>query len=211
MSQDTSTSRNPQPTLGGGSFLASRLVAHELQHLQKEWWWLALLGVLLIAAGTLAIIYPGITSVGAVIVLGASLLVSGVATLVASFWAGKWSAQLLQILVGVLYVVVGFIIMDAPIAATGSITVFVAAMFIVVGIMRAVTALTTRYPQWGWGLLSGLITLLLGVIIYKNMPGTALWAIGTLVGIELLFAGWFWLMLGLAIWKLPAERPMDAN
>lgn len=211
MSHDTSTIRNPQPTLGGGNLLPSRLVAHELQHLQREWWWLALLGVLLIAAGTLALIYPGITSVGAVIVLGASLLVSGVATLVASFWAGKWSAQLLQILVGVLYVVVGFIIMDAPIAATGSITVFVAAMFIVVGIMRAVTALTTRYPQWGWGLLSGLVTLLLGVIIYKSMPNTAFWAIGTLVGIELLFAGWFWLMLGLAIWKLPAERLTGVN
>ena len=211
MSQDTTTSRNPPSTLSPGSLLASRLVAHELQHLQKEWWWLAGLGVLLIAAGTLSLVYPCVTSVAAVIVLGASLLVSGVATLVASFWAGKWSAQLLQILVGVLYVVVGFIIMDAPVVATVNVTLFVAAMFIVIGILRAVTALTTRYPQWGWGLLSGLITLLLGVIIYKNLPETALWAIGTLVGIELLFAGWFWLMLGLAIWKLPAERPTNAG
>jgi uncharacterized membrane protein HdeD (DUF308 family) len=184
----------------------ARLAEHELRHLKNEWWWLAALGILLILSGLVALVYPTMSSIAAVIVLGVSLLVSGVATVVASFWAGKWSAMLLQLLVGVLYVVVGFILMDAPIASTVSLTLFVAALFIVVGIMRSAAALVLRFPQWGWALLSGLLTTLVGVVIYKNLPETALWAIGTLIGIELIFDGWYWVMLGVALWRLPVSR-----
>lgn len=204
MSYESSSAQPANPSTAG--IAGARLDEHELRHLQKEWWWLAGLGVLLIVSGTLAIVYPAVSSVATVVVLGMALLVSGVASIVASFWAGRWSAHLLQLLFGVLYVVVGFIIMDAPLSATASLTLFVAAMFIVVGILRSFAALTLRYPQWGWALLSGLITALLGLVIYKNLPETALWAIGTLVGIELIFGGWFWLMLGVALWKLPNGR-----
>jgi uncharacterized membrane protein HdeD (DUF308 family) len=182
------------------------LVEHELRHLQKDWWWFVALGILLILSGLVALVYPTLSSIAAVVVLGMTLLVSGVATIVASFWAGKWSALILQLLVGILYVVTGFILMDTPIASTVNLTLFVAALFIVVGIMRSVAALVLRFPQWGWALLSGLLTTLVGTAIYKNLPETALWAIGTLVGIELIFDGWFWVMLGMALWKLPVSR-----
>jgi uncharacterized membrane protein HdeD (DUF308 family) len=66
-----------------------------------------------------------------------------------------------------------------------------------------VAALTIRFPQWGWALLSGALTTLVGLAIYKNYPETALWAVGTLVGIQLIFDGWFWIMLGAAIRRLP--------
>jgi uncharacterized membrane protein HdeD (DUF308 family) len=181
-------------------------VEHELRHLQKEWWWFVALGILLILGGFVALVYPTVSSIAAVIVLGMTLLVSGVATIVASFWAGRWSAMLLQLLVGVLYIVTGFILMDSPIASTVSLTLFVAALFIVVGIVRTTAALALRFPQWGWALLSGLLTTLVGVAIYKNLAETALWAIGTLIGIELIFDGWFWVMLGMTLWKLPVRR-----
>ena len=201
---------NPVGSATSDSPLAPRtavlLVEHELRHLQKEWWWFVALGVLLILGGLVALVYPTVSSIAAVIVLGMTLLVSGVATIVASFWAGRWSAMLLQLLVGVLYVVTGFILMDSPVASTVSLTLFVAALFIVVGIVRTTAALALRFPQWGWALLSGLLTTLVGVAIYKNLPETALWAIGTLIGIELIFDGWFWVMLGMALWKLPRGR-----
>lgn len=185
----------------------ARAVEHELRHLQQEWWWFVVLGILLVVSGTVALVYPLVSSVAAVMVLGMTLLVSGAATIAAAFWAGKWSAMLLQLLVGVLYAVAGFIIMDTPIASTVSLTLFIAALFMVIGIMRSVAALALRFPQWGWALLSGLLTTLVGLVIYKNLPETAFWAIGTLVGIELLLGGWFWVMLGIALWRLPVSRP----
>ena len=180
---------------------------HELQHLRDEWWWFLILGILLVISGVTAIAYPFASSVAAVMVLGVSLLVSGVATIITSFWAGKWSAMLLQLLAGIFYAVVGFVIMDTPIKSTVNLTLVVAAMFLIFGTMRAVAALVIRFPQWGWALLSGAVTMLVGLVIFKNLPETALWAIGTLVGVQLLSDGWFWIMLSLAIRQLPANRP----
>lgn len=185
----------------------ARAVQHELQHLRDEWWWFLVLGILLAVSGVVALVYPFATSVAVIIVLGVSLLISGVATIVTSFWAGKWSALLLQMLIGIFYAVTGFIIMDAPVAATVNLTLVVAVLFIVVGIMRSVAALVIKFPQWGWSLLSGALTMIVGVVIYKNLPETATWAIGTLVGVQLLSDGWYWIMLSIAIRQLPTNRP----
>jgi uncharacterized membrane protein HdeD (DUF308 family) len=186
------------------------LVTHELAHLKKEWWWLMLLGVLLVVCGTIAIAYPPFTSVGAVMVLGVLLIVSGAATIVSSFLTGKWSAFLLEVLVGILYVIAGMAIMDAPVASTMLLTLFIAAFFIVVGTFRIVSCLALKFPQWGWGLLNGVITLLFGGIIYKRFTEcplkVALVMIGVLVGIELLLNGWTWMMLALSLRRLPAEQ-----
>jgi len=184
----------------------AKMIEHELQHLKAEWWWFLALGILLLVSGLVAIGYPIISSVAIVMVLGMSLMVSGIATIVATFWSGRWSAHMLQLLVGIFYTVVGFLVMDMPLESTASLTLVMATMFLVVGIMRSVAALTIRYPQWGWSLLSGLLTTLIGVLIYKNFEDTALWAIGTLVGIQLIFDGWFWIMLGMALWRLPVGR-----
>ena len=183
-----------------------RAIRHELEHLRDEWWWFLVLGIVLVLSGAVALVYPFVASVAAVMVFGVSMLLSGLATIVTSFWAGKWSALLLQLLIGVFYAVVGFIIMDTPIASTVNLTLVVAAMFVVVGIMRSVAALAIRFPQWGWSLLSGALTTLVGVVIYKNLPETALWAIGTLVGIQLIFDGWFWIMLGVSLRRLPIRE-----
>lgn len=185
-----------------GSGPIGQAVRHELHHLASEWWWFLVLGVLLMVSGVAALTYPFLASVATVTVLGVALLLSGIATIVASFWAGRWSATLLQLLVGIFYAVVGFMVMDAPVTATVSLTLVVAAMFIIIGILRSVAALTIRFPQWGWALLSGALTTLVGLVIYKNLPETALWAIGTLVGINLLFDGWYWVMLSLAVRRL---------
>jgi len=182
------------------------VVAHELAHLRGEWWWFLILGILLVVSGLVAMIYPFIASLAAVMVLGMSLLICGVATVVTSFWAGKWSAMLLQLLIGIFYAVLGYVIIDKPLASTVSLTLVVAAMLIVVGMMRSIAALVIRFPQWGWSLLSGAITTLLGLMIYKNLPEDALWVIGMLIGIQLIFDGWFWIMLSAAIRRLPARQ-----
>lgn len=162
---------------------------HELVHLKKSWWWFLLLGILLVIGGAVAVAYPFISSLSVVVVLGAVLLIAGIAMVVASFWTGTWSGFLIQLLIGLLYIVTGLLISDSPVEATGALTLLVAAMFILAGIFRMVAAITIRFPQWGWVLLNGAISLILGVLIYKQYPGSATWLIGTLFGVDLIFNG----------------------
>jgi uncharacterized membrane protein HdeD (DUF308 family) len=206
MSQDIQPSSDIAPTGSAAGLPVARIIEHELHHLRQEWWWFLALGILMVIGGTIALAYPFFSTISTVVVLGMTLLVSGVAMIVATFWAGRWSAHVLQLLIGVFYVVVGYLILDMPLEATASLTLVVAAMFLVVGIMRSVAALVLRYPQWGWSLLSGLLSTFIGLVIYKHFSSTALWAIGTLVGIQLIFDGWFWIMLGMALRRLPVGR-----
>ncbi len=175
------------------------MLGEDLEAAGKNWWLLLLLGMLLTIGGVAAIAYPLVSSVGAIMILGIVLIVSGIATIIGAFWAGQWSGFLLQLLVGVLYVMAGLAIRDAPVESTALLTMFIAAFFIVVGIFRIIVSLVERFPQWGWAMLNGIITLLAGVIIYDTFPVSALWVIGLLVGLELLFNGWTWIMLSLVI------------
>ncbi len=181
---------------------------HELQHMQKNWCWFLLLGILLMVGGMATIIVPLFTvaaSLVAVIVLGIVLMINGAGVIIGSVWAGKWSGMLLHLLVGLLYVVVGFLIIDRAGKAVLVFTIYIALIFILLGSYRIIASLAVRFPQWGWALLNGVVTLLAGVIIYKRFPESALWVIGLLVGLELLFNGWSWIMLSIGLRNLPSE------
>lgn len=187
-----------------------KLIEHELTHIQKHWGWFLVLGILLIVGGVAAIAFPILSSVGAVIVLGIILIVSGIFTIVGAFWAGKWSAFLLQILIGILYLIAGIVMDDMPLQSMEVLSLFMAAFFIVAGVFRVVVALAERFPKWGWALLNGVVTLLVGLIILESYPISALWAIGVLVGVELLFNGWTWVMLSLALRDAPSDEESDS-
>jgi uncharacterized membrane protein HdeD (DUF308 family) len=133
------------------------------------------------------------------------LMVSGVATIVSAFWIGAWSGFLLQLLVGILYVACGFVVTENPIVSAVAMTVFIAVSFIILGIFRTVAALRLRFPLWGWSVLNGVVTLLAGVIIYRQLPFDALWVIGLLVGLEMLFNGWTWIMLARALRRMAPQ------
>jgi uncharacterized membrane protein HdeD (DUF308 family) len=184
----------------------------EFQHLRSEWWWFLLYGILLVVCGTACVVFPALTvltSFVAVVLLGMALIVGGIATIIAAFWGGRWSGLLLQVLVGVLYLVVGYTIMEAPwLKSVEALTLFVAAFFVVAGGFRILASLMMRFPFWGWSLLNGIVTFLLGVIIYRlynQFPPSAVWILGLLIGIEMLLNGWTWVMMSLAIKKIPAR------
>jgi len=185
--------------------VVSDMLVEEFKHLRRHWIWMLLLGILLVISGTVCIVFPMMASFAATIVLGICLMVAGVATVVGAFWAGKWSGFTVSLLIGILYLVAGYVISDKPFQSAVALTLFLAVFFIVAGIVRTISALTIRHPLWGWSLLNGLVTLLLGIIIYRNFPESGLWLIGLLVGIEMLLHGWFDIMLSFAIRKIPAE------
>ena len=199
----------PIEAITPGSVLApGAVLRHELQALHKQWWCFLLLGITLVVLGTLAIADPFITAFtgfAAVLILGFLLLAAGIVQVISSFWAGKWSGMLLHMLVGVLYAVVGYMIIDDPKVSMLILTKFIAIFLIVAGVFRIVSALMTRFNDWGWVLLNGVITLILGLIINRQLPEAALWVIGLFIGIELLFNGWAWIMLSLGLRRISAE------
>ncbi|HEX4071903.1 MAG TPA: DUF308 domain-containing protein [Planctomycetaceae bacterium] len=185
--------------------ISSSILTHELHHLAAHWLWFLLLGVLLALAGTAAIVVPPATvgtTLAVTIVLGALLMIGGVATIVSSFWIGRWSGFLVQLLVGLIYLACGFVMTEKPVVTAVAMTVFIAVTFVVLGVFRSISALVLRFPQWGWSLLNGVITLLAGLLIYRQLPFDALWVVGLLVGVEMLLNGWTWIMLALVLRRL---------
>ena len=123
------------------------ILGQEIENVPKHWWLFLLLGIVLVLGGIVAVSYPLVSSLGAVMVLGIILIVCGIFTIIGAFWAGKWSSLLLQLLVGILYVMAGMAIRDAPVESSALLTMFIAAFFIVVGIFRVVVSLVERFPQ----------------------------------------------------------------
>lgn len=207
MSSDVSERPGTTVVVAGAG--AGATVSQELRHLCGQWWCFLLQGILLAVCGTAAVLFPAltiVTSFAAMVILGVALMVAGVATIVTSLWAGKWSGLLLHLLVGILYIVTGFVITDRPGVSAAVVTSFLAAFFIIAGTFRMVAALVLRFGHWGWALLNGAVTLLGGVIIYRHFPESALWVIGLLVGLEMMFHGWSWVMLALALRKAGEGR-----
>jgi uncharacterized membrane protein HdeD (DUF308 family) len=171
---------------------------HELQALHQQWWCFLLLGISLVILGTVCIADPFIASVASVLVLGFVMLAGGITQVISSFWAGKWSGMLFHLLIGLLYAVVGYMMIDAPGAGLAVVTKLIAIFLIVSGTFRIVSSLMIRFHDWGWVLLNGVITLLLGLIINRQ-PGDSLWIIGLFVGVEMIFNGWAWIMLSIGL------------
>lgn len=116
----------------------------------------------------------------------------------------------IDLLMGVLYGVVGFMVLANPAASAVSLTLLIAMFLIIGGIFRIVASVATHYPNRGWLALHGVIALILGAMIWQQWPASGLWVIGLFIGIELFFNGLTMLMLGMAAHHLPEgthEKP----
>lgn len=165
---------------------------------QKNRGWFLALGILLIIAGTLAIIYDVAATLLSVLFFGWLLMIMGVIEAVQSFWQPKWGGVFLHLMVGTLAAVVGFHLVTSPMAGALVLSLVMAIYFMLAGIFRAVTAIAMRFPNWGWVLLSGVVTFILGVFIKSQWPMSGLWIIGLFIGIDMIFSGWSYVMLALA-------------
>ena len=172
-----------------------------LADFQKNRGWFLVQGIFLLIVGSLAIIYDVTATLISVFVFGWTLIFAGAFEALQSLWQPKWGGLFLQLTVGILAVVVGFHFLASP--ATGALVLIflMAVYFMVVGILRAVTALTMRFPNWGWVLFSGIVTFMLGVLIKWNWAVSGLWIIGLFIGIDMIFRGWSYVMLFLAARK----------
>src|SRR4029079_19631563 len=122
--------------------------------------------------------FPVASTLATVTVLGALILVGGVAEAVGAFWCREWSGFFLAVLSGTLGVVIGLMLLGNPIQAGMTLTVLLASFLFVGGVFAAVPALAHRFEGWGWQLLSGAIDVVLGVMIWRGMPWSGLTIIG---------------------------------
>jgi uncharacterized membrane protein HdeD (DUF308 family) len=179
-------------------------IRHELQAIRGNWIWLVVLGIALIVLGTILMGSPVIATLATVTTLGVLILVVGGMEIVGAFWCLEWSGFFLELLSGVLGVVLGLMLLINPIKGGITLTILLASFLFVGGIFKVAAAVTHRFGGWGWLLLSGAIDIVLGVLIWDELPYSGLTIIGVLVGISMIFRGVTWLMLGLRIKQIPA-------
>lgn len=161
------------------------------QQLARSWKTLMAVGVLAIAIGCVAIVVPAVASVGTAIFIGWLLMVLGAFLLAGAFAAHSLGSVIVRLLWAFLTLLVGLWLVVEPHNGTLTLTFVLGIYFLFMGVTRIAVALSAHGRE-GAGLvgLSGLAGLLIGILILAKLPSSADWAIGLLVGIDLIFAGW---------------------
>jgi uncharacterized membrane protein HdeD (DUF308 family) len=170
----------------------------ERAKLHEVWLLFFIGGIALLVLGLSAIGSSFIATLATVMVFGILLLLGSIFQIVSAFWARRWRGFVANLLVGVLYLMTGVFMVDHPLRAAEGLTLLIAICLTAGGIMRVALSLLNRFEGWGWVLFSGLISFVLGVSIWRQWPVSGLWVIGLFLGIEMVFGGWSWIMLGLA-------------
>jgi uncharacterized membrane protein HdeD (DUF308 family) len=171
----------------------------ELREAGRNWKWLLGLGIFSIILGVFALGALTITTLVSIFFLGFLLLANGIVEGIHAFKADKAKEFFFHVSTGVLYAAVGVLFVINPVASAASVTLLLGAFFIAGGVFRIIWAFVTRFRNWGWVVLNGIVTLLLGVIVWADWPISGLWVIGLFVGIEMVINGWSRVMFALAL------------
>ncbi len=168
--------------------------------LRAKWGWIVALGVVYTVAGFIALGSVAMATVVSVFVVGVMMIVAGVAEVISAFQIKTWGKFLLWVLLGLLYVVAGFVTFQNPLLAAVLLTLILGASLVASGIMRIILAFSMkRETPWIWVALSGAVTLLLGVLILMRWPVSSVYILGLFLGIDLIMAGASWVGIGLGL------------
>lgn len=178
----------------------ARIGLHELR---KSWGWILAIGILLIIIGTAAIGRSRLATFSTVVVFGWMLIIGGALQAIHAFATRAWGGFFVQLLGGLLALVVGFLVVAHPAAGALTVTLLIAAGFMIGGMFRIAAAIAMDLPHRGWVILNGLVTLALGVLIWRQWPVSGLWVIGLFIGIDFIFTGWSLVMLAMVVKNPP--------
>ena len=168
--------------------------------LRAKWGWIVALGVVYLIAGFIALGSVAMATVASVLIVGVMMIIAGVAEVISAFQIKSWGKFLLWVLLGLLYVVAGFVTFQNPLLAAVLLTLVLGASLVASGIMRIILAFSMkREAPWIWVALSGVITVLLGVLILARWPVSSLYILGLFLGIDLIMAGASWVGIGFGL------------
>lgn len=147
-------------------------------------------GVLIVIAGFLSLMSPLAGGLSITVMIGTMILLAGIMQLVLVFRAGSFGEGLFLALLGLLGIVTGGYTLMHPAEALAALTLLLSAWFVASGIIESIAAFGARDNKgWGWILFSGIVSVLLGLMLWSQFPLSGAWAVGTLVGVRLLFSG----------------------
>lgn len=167
--------------------------------LEKNWGWLLAFGLFSIVLGTIGLGMTFVLTELAIVFFAALLIVGGVFQLLNALKCNGWKSTAWHVLIALLYVAAGVYMTLHPTLAAVSLTLLLGAMFIAVGLLRAIMAFQIKPAAgWYWPLISGIVSLILGGLILAEWPQSGLFIIGLFIAIELIFNGWSYLFIALA-------------
>ncbi|MFJ3669924.1 HdeD family acid-resistance protein [Streptomyces sp. NPDC090106] len=161
----------------------------ETARLKRGFGWLAALGVVLVLAGLIGLIYTGVATLTSMLLFGWLLLIGGVVGLLHAIQARGTNFFWLGVVVAALNIAAGVVVMRRPEAAAEALTMFAALLFLTGGVFRLVGSLVVRGPQFGWTLVQGAFGLLLGILVLASWPSSSKYVIGCFFSLALLFDG----------------------
>ncbi|MEW6644811.1 MAG: HdeD family acid-resistance protein [Pseudomonadota bacterium] len=168
--------------------------------LRAKWGWIVALGVVYLITGVIALGSVVMATVASVLVVGVMMIIAGVAEVIGAFQFKSWGKFLLWVLLGALYVVAGFVAFENPLLAAALLTLILGASLVASGVMRIVLAFSMKeQTPWGWVVVSGIITAVLGLLILARWPVSSLYILGMFLGIDLIIAGASWISLGFGL------------
>jgi uncharacterized membrane protein HdeD (DUF308 family) len=166
---------------------------------RKNWGWFLSLGIMQVIVGIFAVGFAVSATLASVMTLGVLLIIAAGAQTAAAVLARDWGGFFLFLLLGIVYAVAGFLMIQHPLIAAESLTLMLAAIYLIGGMFRIISALVERFDSWGWVLLNGVIAMLLGFLIWQQWPWSGLWVLGTFVGIDLIVNGVTWSALAISV------------
>ena len=172
--------------------------------LAKSWKLLLTAGIISAILGLIAIIIPPLASVTITLLVGILLLVGAVAYVAEAISRGTTGHRIWSFIVAIIYVIAGVWLIVNPAEGTITLTWVLAIFFLVIGIFRILAGIQARgkVPNAGWTIVNGILAVIIAVLVIANLPSSAAWAIGLLVGIQLLFDGIMMITAGMAAKKL---------
>jgi len=174
-------------------------VLWDLASLRRGWGWFVTLGAMLALVGTIALASQVTASLVTAVVIGWLLLFAGAVEFAGAYWSYRCSGFFLHLLSGALFALLGALFTREPVNAILALATLLACLLMARGIILVTAAGTYQFEGWGWGMVSGSMDLVLGMIIGLGCPAVGLWMIGLFVGISLMFRGFNWIGLGLAL------------
>lgn len=176
--------------------------------LANKWRWFIALGIVLIVLGVAAWLDVVSVALAATIVIGASMLVGGVAQIIHALMAKEWPGFVFARISGLFYFAAGLLIMREPIHGAAALTLVLVALIIAAGIVRMALALRSRgVLAWRLVFASGIVSVIVGCLLYMTLPWSGLWVLGVLIGIEMLVQGGGWLYFGIALRRFNRTSP----
>ena len=156
-------------------------------------------GVILIIAGTMALLSPLAAGSSGTIIVGVLLVIGGIGQCILAFKAGAFDRGLLTFIVGLLMTIAGLYMATQPVVGLASFTMILVIYLVIAALFKLIMAFQIR-PAEGWGsaLIDSIVTLLLGIMLWRQFPLSGAWAISIVFGVKMIFGGWVLLSIGIA-------------